>query len=444
MKKLLFLLLLAVSQVAICAQEVPQWMQKKPRPANDTYLYVVERGVGATEMEARNRAMGLVYRSTIERLSLGIDLSSINNAIANGSNYGDTSEAMNVPVNKVCEFIQQEANQYAVYVLCQVAQYGNIQVSFTDFTHCNQSFSHQVAIPSWCNNEWRANNYPRELYLQGFIVGEQQAGESIEQTHQRLKEKAQTEAMGNIMSHIACQNLSVESWHNPKTNEVYAFAWVKKTDLVRTLKKQIITHVTRAEMAIEEAEGLLAEGEKSAARKSIAKAIEHLQQVEEQQQVVQNVDATTNMEDIAFAESNALKQQVAALQQQLKNGVSVYIGGDVTIFDKTYPTFINQIKQQISPMGCTFTKNEVEADWVVRLHGTTREYNTLQTGNYTAYFVMAEVALQIVKGNTQSAIYEGVFSEKGSHTLNREEAGYAAYTEVYQQVAAKIKEIINN
>ena len=95
-------------------------------------------------------------------------------------------------------------------------------------------------------------------------------------------------------------------------------------------------------------------------------------------------------------------------------------------------------------MGCTFTTNEAEADWVIRLQGTTREYNTLQTGAYTAYFVMAEVALQIVKGNTQSAIYEGSFSEKGSHTLNREEAGCAAYAEVYQQVADKIKEIINN
>ena len=448
MKKLLFLLLLVMSQMVICAQDVPQWITKKPRPANDTYLYVVERGVGATEMEARNRAMGLVYRSTIERLALPINLASINEAINNGSNYGDSSEAMNVPVNKVCEFIQQEANQYAVYVLCQVARYGNIQVSFTDFTHCNQSFSHQVAIPSWCNNEWRANNYPRELYLQGFIVGEQQAGESIEQTHQRLKEKAQAEALQNInidtnkIKYIS--NLSVESWHNPQTNEVFAFAWAKKEDLVRTLKKQIISHITRAEMVLEEAEGLLKDGEKGGANKAITKAMEQLQQVEEQQQVVQNVDATTNMEDIAFAESNVLKQRVTKLQQQLKHGVTVYIAGNVTIFDKSYPTFINQIKQQISGMGCTFTTNEAEADWVVRLQGTTREYNTLHTGAYTAYFVLAEVALQIVKGNTQSAIYEGIFSEKGSHTVNREEAGYAAYKEVYQQVAAKFKEIINN
>ena len=445
MKKILFLLLLAMSQMVICAQDVPQWVQKKPRPANDTYLYVVERGIGATEMEARNRAMGLVYRSTIERLSLGIDLSSINNAIANGSNYGDSSEAMNVPVNKVCEFIQQEANQYAVYVLCQVARYGNIQVSFTDFTHCNQSFSNQVAIPSWCNNEWRANNYPRELFLQGFIVGEPQTGESVEQTLQRLKEKAQAEVLQNInltanmIKYIS--NLSVESWHNPQTNEVFAFAWIKKEDLTRNLKKQIISQITRAEMAVEEAEGLLAEGEKGAANKAIAKAMELLQQVEEQQQVVQNVDATINMEDIAFAESNALKQRVAALQQHLKNGV-LYIGGDVTIFDKTYPTFINQIKQQISLMGCTFTTNEAEADWVVRLQGTTQEHNTLQKKSYCAFVVMADIAIEIEKKG--QIIYSGNVSKKGVHTNNTELAAKEAYSEASKDIAAQINEIINN
>lgn len=446
MKKILFLLLLAMSQMVICAQDVPQWVQKKPKPANDTYLYVVERGVGATEMEARNRAMGLVFRSTIERLSLGIDLSSINNAIANGSNYGDSSEAMNVPVNKVCEFIQQEANQYAVYVLCQVARYGNIQVSFTDFTHCNQSFSHQVAIPSWCNNEWRANNYPRELYLQGFIVGEQQAGESIEQTYQRLKEKAQAEVLQNInlaanmIKYIS--NLSVESWHNPQTNDVFAFAWIKKEDLTRNLKKQIISHVTRAEMAVEEAEGLLAEGEKGAANKAIAKAMEQLQQVEEQQTIVQNVDVTSHMEDIAFAESNVLKQRVTKLQQQLKHGVTVYIAGNVTIFDKSYPTLIQQIKQEISPIGCTFTTNEAEADWIIRLQGTTQEYNTLQKKSYSAFVVMANVAIEIAKKG--QIIYSGNVSQKGVHTNNTELAAKEAYSEASKDIAAQISEIINN
>ena len=446
MKKILFLLLLAMSQMVICAQEAPQWVQKKPRPANDTYLYVVERGVGATEMEARNRAMGLVYRSTIERLALPINLASINEAINNGSNYGDNAEVMNIPVNKVCEYIQQEATQYAVYVLCQVAQYGNREARFTAFTQCNLFVEKQDVAPFWCNDTWRATNYPREQYVQGFVIGTIQAGETIEQTYQRLKEKAQAEALQNI---IATQNmikdipnLSVESWHNPKTNEVFAFVWAKKEDLVRTLKKQIISHITRAEIAIEEAEGLLAEGEKNAARKSIAKAIEYLQQVEEQQQVAQNVDATTNMEDIAFAESNALKQRATVLQQQLKNAVNVYVGGEIKIFGKSYPLFIQQIKQEISLMGCTFTTNEAEADWVVRLHGTTQEYNTMQKSSYSTFVVMADVAIEIAKKG--QIIYSGNVSQKGVHTNNTEQAAKEAYSEASKEIAAQINEIINN
>ena len=336
--------------------------------------------------------------------------------------------------------------------------------------------------PAWMSAEYRMAQFPNERYASSLVMGECSNTESIEVALQRTRDNARAEVVASIITdvesttlhHMQNQqvhgtqgysellktdllksttihaeikdipNLSVESWHDTKSHAVYAFAWIKKSDLVRALKKQIISNLTRAEMAIEEAEGLLAEGEKGAARKAVAKAIELLEHVEQQQKVVLSVDNSTELEDIAFTESNALKQRATALQQQLKNAVTVYVGGDVTIFDTNYSTFVNEIKQQISDIGCTFTTNEAEADWVIQLQGTTREYNTLQTGTYTAYFVLAEVVLQIVKGNTQSIIYEGSFSEKGSHTLNRDEAGYAAYKEVYQKITAKIKEIINN
>ena len=333
----------------------------------------------------------------------------------------------------------------------------------------------------WYDEDWRRVSYPRDLYVQGFVIGEVQVGESIEQTHQRVKEKAQAEAIQNIVTsidynaqsvtqstqisgtsgfqemieelyvtstriHSAIQdipNLSIESWHNPDNNQVYAFAWVKKSELAQKLTRQIINKLTRAEIAIEEAEDLVKEGEKIAARNSILQCVKYLQEVEEHQKVIQSIDHSVVLEDLSMAESTALKQRASALYQQLKNGVFVYIGGEVSIFEKAYPAFIQQVKQEISSIGCTFTKKEEEADWVIWLHGTTREYNTLQTGAYTAYFVMAEVALQIVKGNTQSTIYEGSFSEKGSHTLNTQEAACASYQATLLPITTKIIEIIN-
>lgn len=131
----LLLLLFATSSVVIAS--TPEWMQQTPVPENNTYLYVVERGTGTTETEARNRAMGLVYRSTIERLGIYIDMSNINDAIATGNTY-DSAEAMNVPIRKVCEHIEIQNNKYVIYVLCQVAKKGNIIPDFTPFTDCNK------------------------------------------------------------------------------------------------------------------------------------------------------------------------------------------------------------------------------------------------------------------------------------------------------------------
>lgn len=335
--------------------------------------------------------------------------------------------------------------------------------------------------PLWYNEDWRMANYPRDLYIQGFVVGEVQVGESIEQTHQRVKEKAQAEAVQNIVTtieynansvthssqtigtsgfqettqelfvtstsiHSAIKdipNLSIESWHHPASNQVFAFAWVKKSELSLKLTKQIINKITRAEIALEEAEELLKDGEKIAARNKILQSVSYLQQIEEYQTVIQSVDVSTTIEDLSLAESTTLKQRTTALYQQVKNGVFVYIGGEVSIFGETYPAFVQQIKQEISPIGCTFTTNEDNADWVVRLRGTTREYNTLQGANFNAFFVLSEINLQIIKGKELSIIFEGIFSEKGAHTLSTKEAAYSAYKNTLNPIAIKIMEIIN-
>ena len=333
----------------------------------------------------------------------------------------------------------------------------------------------------WYDEDWRRVSYPRDLYIQGFVIGEVQVGESIEQTHQRVKEKAQAEAIQNIVTsidynaqsvtqstqisgtdgfqemieelyvtstriHSAIQdipNLSIESWHNPDNNQVYAFAWVKKSELAQKLTRQIINKITRAEIAIEEAEGLVKEGEKIAARNSILQCVKYLQEVEEHQKVIQSIDHSVALEDLSMTESIALKQRASTLYQQLKNGVFVYIGGEVGVFEKAYPAFIQQVKQEISSIGCTFTTKEEEADWAIRIQGTTREYNTHQSANFQAFFVLAEVNLQIIKGTASTTIFEGLFSEKGSHTLNIQEAAYSAYKNTLNPIATKIIEIIN-
>lgn len=151
MKKYL-LFLLCLFSVSLYAQKserrlerFPDWVFEKPIPENGTYIFVVEHGDADTEIEARNQAMGLVYRNTIQRLGLSIDMNDINNAIRNGDEYGSQFEKLNVPVHKVCEYVSRktESNnrdyKYRVYVLCQVAKAGNIYPNFVAYTDCYKS-----------------------------------------------------------------------------------------------------------------------------------------------------------------------------------------------------------------------------------------------------------------------------------------------------------------
>lgn len=339
----------------------------------------------------------------------------------------------------------------------------------------------QDTPPMWVDNAWRTANYPRENYIVGFVQGEVQNHDSIETTHQRLKNLAQAEAIANIQTsveHVSSSvsrsdqqmgtmgyseivkevfqtstttrssfknipNLAVESWQNKKTNEVFAFAWIKKSDLSKHLQRQISRLLTRAEISIEEVQELINKGEKIEAQKTITQAVEYLQELAEYQHIVEIIDASIMPEDILLQESIALKKHIARLYQDLKNGIYIYIEGECDILGQNHPTFIQVIKEQLSDSGCTFTTNQHQADYIIDISGTTRQMNQAQVTGFVAYFVEACVNIQLTKANTQQAIFVGTWIEKGSHTSNDYEAALDAYKKLNNQVAQKIAETIN-
>lgn len=338
----------------------------------------------------------------------------------------------------------------------------------------------QDTPPMWVDNAWRAASYPRETYIFGFVQGEVQENESSEATHQRLKNQAQAEAVASIQTsveHVSSSvsrsdqqmgtmgyseivrevfqsstttrsnfnnipNLAVESWQNTQ-NEVFAFAWVKKSELSKHLQRQISRLLTRVEINVEEAQELIGKGEKIEARKTIVQAVEHLQELAEYQHIIEIIDTDIVPEDILLNESIALKKQVTKLYQELKNGIYIYVEGECDILGKAYLTFIQEVKEQLSDLGCSFTSDREQADWVIDIVGTTRKMNQAQVAGFLAYFVEVNVSLQITKTNTQQVIFEGAWREKGSHTNNDYEAALDAYKKHCQIVTNKITEIIN-
>jgi hypothetical protein len=148
-KRLVFTIVFTIVTLTSFTQNKPNWIKNKPTPTNSTYRYVVEWATGESEIEARNFAIGEVFRSTAMRIGQPFDSENIFNALQKGTDYSVISRQFNIPINKVCEYSENDGIHYRVYILCQVAEAGNITVYFDNFNDCyNMVEDH--------SDDWRA------------------------------------------------------------------------------------------------------------------------------------------------------------------------------------------------------------------------------------------------------------------------------------------------
>lgn len=145
MKRTVLLLLAAGFACIAAAQntERPGWTYNTPKAGNSTYVYVVERGGGTTVNEAINNALAKVLRTTMMRIGAVVSWDEVNNALQNGTDWGTVAMKYNIPVNKVCECVEQKTEKgYRVSVLCQVAKSGAVYPDFDEFTACTDTKSY--------------------------------------------------------------------------------------------------------------------------------------------------------------------------------------------------------------------------------------------------------------------------------------------------------------
>lgn len=129
----------------------PDWYYEYPIPENSTYVFTKEQGEGPTKSEALNRAIAQVIESTANRLGNWVNTADVHNAILNGTNYTVGSRAMKIPIKKVCEFYIQDTKtrRWTVWILCQVAEKGNIEVEFEPYTNCSSHTRFNKQLDWW-------------------------------------------------------------------------------------------------------------------------------------------------------------------------------------------------------------------------------------------------------------------------------------------------------
>ena len=343
------------------------------------------------------------------------------------------------------------------------------------------AFSVVVALaqlpPEWCDHDLRRVAYPDSEYFTGYAEGVPTGSERVEVATQRLKDAARVEALSTIRVHVKnnttnnalsqtlrssegtfrqsmreftsstttsvdmkIPGLQIESWRNPQTGTIAAFAYVKKSTLIRQLEKQITVALTKVEMSLDQIDQLIATGQKLQARSVAENALPLFAEVDEAQKLLVAVDVEATEETLMLPETRTLQQRLMAMVAQLKNALTICFRADAKIFNSAYPDLQAELQGHLSKLGCNFVTAPSTADWVIDIAAQAREHNVMTMGNVSTYFVYVDANIAITKTATGQRVYENMFSEKGGHTHNYDQAARDAY----KYLLPKLREVLDD
>ena len=331
--------------------------------------------------------------------------------------------------------------------------------------------------PDWYDHDLRRVAYPDSEYFTGYAESTPMSGERVEVATQRLKDAARVEALSTIRVHVKnnttnnalsqtlrssegtfrqsmreftsstttsvdmkIPGVQIEAWRDPQTGIISAFAYVKKSTLIRQLEKQITVALTKVEMSLDQIDQLIATGQKLQARSAAEKALPLFAEVDEAQKLLVAVDADATEETLMLPETRQLQQRLMAMVAHLKNALTICIQCDASIFNANYPTLKSTLQGHLSKLGCNFVSDPSTADWVVDISAQAREYNTMTMGNVSTYFVYVDANVSVTKTATGQRVYENMFTEKGGHTHNYEQAARDAYKYVTPKICQVVEE----
>ena len=333
-------------------------------------------------------------------------------------------------------------------------------------------------MPEWYNAASRKMLYPSEQYYTGFVEGKKQADETMETAVARLKDAARVELATTIRTSVEqtmnsrtqsdmqqsgsyfdeqiretfvsetritssikdIPGLKVEVYQNPKSGEIAAFAYVKRATLINHLTKRIALLSGKAENDLEQAQEMVTNGQKIQARSVAARGLQQLEQVEETQNLLSAVDETADEETLQVEQTHSLYRQLAALQEQLRNALAIYLQCEALMFGSEYATLKGTIEGALSGEEVSFVADSKDADWAIYIRAEAKEHAKTDFGSISNYAALVEAHLDIDRPSNGKRVYSSsLTSDVVNHTRGFVPAAQEAYKKLSTQIITIIK-----
>jgi len=216
----------------------------------------------------------------------------------------------------------------------------------------------------------------------------------------------------------------------------------ERAKLARQLTRSIPMELGKIEGIMPQINILIKKGEKVQARRMVEEALQQIAKIEADQKTLALLDETADEEMLMTAEVADAKRVLTEKANRLRNAIGIYITCDAKLFDTENIAFLKELQGELSQFGVSFVDSVNQADWAINIQAKAREYNKVELGGATSYFVYVDAQMSIDKIANGKRVYEDAISEKAGHTFNYEQAARDAYKYLATRINAIIKEQI--
>jgi len=231
-------------------------------------------------------------------------------------------------------------------------------------------------------------------------------------------------------------NSFTDSYQNAKAKRVYAFAAVRKADLVSYYAKKIESALGEAQRTYELAEQMAKADRKKDALEKIADSKKHIESATPYRNFLLAVDSKSNLG--GNEQANKLLKDIAALQIELEKGTTVFVGGTESIQEQATNIIIPKLQTMLSENNVTVTEKQEEASHILSIE------SRVCNPKADEHFHYASACIKAVLTNAKTGRNELTITVNGRKEggLNEQDAGERAFKSALPELWSKIKDKI--
>ncbi|GHT15147.1 hypothetical protein AGMMS4956_14490 [Bacteroidia bacterium] len=289
---------------------------------------------------------------------------------------------------------------------------------------CAASLAYGQVPPAWTQDAARNRNYPADEWYTGFVRDKLKAGANVGTALKTLEREAQNQLAESIIVKIeggtevsttstraqagtqsaeridreykqavktatsaTTVKSEVQSWHDPATGYLYAFAATKRADLAAYYGKQVNLDLGAVEKFIKTAADLADIGKKANARKELDKATAKLDNVAYMQNLLTAVDGNVAEETLQQERSTDLYREVTKTRADMEETAVIYWQLRGEYADELSKKLENPLRKE----GCIFIDDKAQADFVIGVSTTVRL--RAKDANFEYYYLDADVTV---------------------------------------------------